>query len=236
MKTDVSTKTVLITGVSRGIGRCLAAGFISKGYRVIGLGRTEQCDIEGIHYFQFDLENTSDIESLIGKIKRDFGVIDILINNAAINPSIKPVALSRLPELRSTFEVNFFAAAALCMSVVKQMSRKRWGRIINIGSMAIAHEVKGESAYTSSKSALKAYTRVLAKEVYGLGILVNMVCPSAIPTELMGKIDPQALDEVLKRNAIPSCGTPEDVFDACFWLCQDSANSVTGQVIYLGGV
>ncbi|MBL0305007.1 MAG: SDR family oxidoreductase [Chitinophagaceae bacterium] len=101
-----------------------------------------------------------------------------------------------------------------CREAVKIMGRKKFGRIINLGSMASKHEVPGEALYTSSKAALNAYTRVLAKEVNRQGITVNVVAPSAIRTELSEKINQAALAEVLSRNAINDYGSFEDVSNA----------------------
>ena len=94
---------------------------------------------------------------------------------------------------------------------IKLMIRNKWGRIINISSMAAKLEMPGESVYTSTKAALNAYTRVLAKEVYSLGITVNGVAPSAIPTDLSAQINHEAIQDVLSRNAIPHFGKMDDV-------------------------
>jgi 3-oxoacyl-[acyl-carrier protein] reductase len=102
--------------------------------------------------------------------------------------------------------------------------------------MAVKHEVKGEAIYTASKAAINSLTRVMAKEIYGYGITCNVVAPSAIKTDLMDSIDEDALQSVLNQNAIPKVGKMEDIRNTIDWLIEPRNDSITGQVIYLGGV
>jgi 3-oxoacyl-[acyl-carrier protein] reductase len=119
---------------------------------------------------------------------------------------------------------------------IKLMLKNKFGRIINLGSMASKHEVPGESLYTSTKSAINAYSRVVAKEVAKMGITVNVIAPSAIETELSKKINRDALNEVLSRNAINELGDFTDVSNIIDSLIKPESKAITGQLIYLGGV
>jgi 3-oxoacyl-[acyl-carrier protein] reductase len=102
--------------------------------------------------------------------------------------------------------------------------------------MATRHEVSGESLYTSSKAALNAFTKVISKEVYQFGITANVISPSVIKTDLSEKINQNALNEVLKRNAIPNYGLTVDIINVINFVLKEESNSITGQLIYLGGV
>jgi 3-oxoacyl-[acyl-carrier protein] reductase len=124
----------------------------------------------------------------------------------------------------------------ICKEAIKMMSRKKKGRIINIGSMAIKHEVEGEALYTSTKSALLSYSRVLAKEVHKSNITVNVVSPSIIKTDLSSQIDPVAIENILQRNAIQGYGKFEDLSNVIDFLISENSFTITGQHIYLGGV
>ena len=168
-------------------------------------------------------------------IRKDFKRLDILINNAAINPAILSSALLPYNTIENVFKVNVFAVMLFCREATKLMLRNKSGRIINMGSMAAKHEVAGEALYTSTKSALNAYTRVLAKEVSQMGITVNVVAPAAIKTELSAKINQVALREVLSRNAIQDFGEFADVTNIIDFLVKTESNAITGQIIYLGG-
>jgi len=119
---------------------------------------------------------------------------------------------------------------------VKIMMKKSFGRIINFGSMAVKHEIKGEAIYTASKAAIVSFTSVLAKEVYNYGITCNVISPSAIDTDLIKSLNIKSLDEVLNRNAITDLGKLIDVTNTIDWLIKSESNAITGQNIYLGGV
>jgi 3-oxoacyl-[acyl-carrier protein] reductase len=228
---------MLITGTSRGIGNYLANYYIGKGFVVIGCSRNE-CEIKNENYIHIiaDLSNESEVINVIRIIRKKFKRLDILINNAAINPVILNVAFLPYKIIENIYSVNVFATILFCREAIKLMMRNSFGRIINIGSMATRHEVAGEALYTSTKSSINAFTRVLSKEVASSGITVNVVAPSVIETELSKAINKDALKEVLNRNAIKKYGNLIDVSNSIDFLIKEESNSITGQIIYLGGV
>ncbi len=228
---------MLITGTSQGIGKYLASYYLGKGYLVIGCSR-QKSDITNSRYTHLiaDISNENEILDVFKFIRKEHQRLDVLINNAAINPAIVTVSLLPYETIQKTFKVNVFAPILFCREAIKLMSRHKFGRIINIGSMATRHEVAGESIYTSTKSALNAFTRVLAKEVMSSGITANIVAPSAIDTELSKAINQEALTEVLNRNAIKTWGDFNDVSNSIDYLLKPESKTVTGQIIYLGGV
>lgn len=229
--------TILITGTSRGIGNAMAAYLLTQGHLVIGCSRG-QSTIEHQNYIHrsVQLEDEKNVLELMTFVRREYQKLDVLINCAAINPMIMTAALLPTSIIKEVYAVNLFAPMLLCREAIKLMSRKKFGRIISLGSMASKHEVAGEALYTSSKSALVAYTRVIAKEIYGLGITANVVAPAVIKTDLSEKINQVALFEVLKRNAIPSYGSFDDVNHTVEFLIGEQSSAITGQIIYLGGV
>jgi 3-oxoacyl-[acyl-carrier protein] reductase len=230
-------QTILITGTSRGIGHYLATYYLNLGHNVIGCSRSKST-IENNHYkhFEIDLANEYDILEMFKLIRKEFKSISVLINNAAINPAIIMAPLLPYETISNTFKVNVFATMICTREGVKLMLKNKFGRIINLGSMASKHEVPGESLYTSTKSAINAYTRVVAKEVGKMGITVNVVAPSAIETELSNQINRDALNEVLSRNAINKLGDFSDVSNIIDTLIKNESKAITGQIIYLGGV
>lgn len=230
-------KIILITGTSRGIGRYLAEYYVSLGHRVIGCSRGE-IDFKNELYthFEIDISEEENVLAIFKYIRKELNRLDILINNAAINPAIISAALLPYETIEKVYKVNVFAVMLFCREAIKVMGRNKFGRIINIGSMASKHEVSGEALYTSTKSAVIAYTRVVAKEVNRLGITVNVIAPSAIKTDLSAKINQTALMEVLSRNAITGYGKMEDVSNMIDFICADESSALTGQICYLGGV
>ncbi len=228
---------VLITGTSRGIGEYLANHYLSKKYTVIGCSRSAPIITHPNYtHFALDLSDESQIIHMFKEIRKTFARLDILINNAAINPSISPAVLVPMNTILQCFKVNIFAPMIITREACKLMSRKKFGRIINIGSMAAKLKVKGESVYGTTKGALNVYTEIIAKEVYKNNITVNVVAPSAIKTTLSAQIDPQALKDILDQNAIQDFGVMSDVSNTIDWLISKESAAVTGQIIYLGGV
>ncbi|MBO3699763.1 SDR family NAD(P)-dependent oxidoreductase [Roseivirga sp. E12] len=228
---------VLITGTSRGIGRYLVEYYCSKGNKVIGCSRNDSIfSADNYQHIQLDVSDEPAVQNMFRSIRKEYNQLDVLINNAAVNLTLSPVyALTKDSVLR-TMEVNFVSTVLMSKMAVKLMSKNTFGRIINIGSMASKLEVKGESIYSASKAAINTFTRVMAKEVHRLGITCNVVAPSAIETELSKQIDPEALKEVLSRNAVSEFGRFEDISNTIDFLLSQESNAVTGQIIYLGGV
>lgn len=236
MTTNDTKKVLLVTGSSRGIGKYIAEHYCKLDYTVIGCSRN--CGtINHPNYYHkcLDISLEMEIIELFKCIRQDFKRLDVLINNAAINPAILSGALLPYATIEKIFKVNVFAPMLFCREAIKLMLRNKSGRIINIGSMAAKHEVAGEALYTSTKSALNSYSRVLAKEVSKMGITVNVVAPAAIKTELSAKINQAALAEVLSRNAISQYGELGDVTNTLDFLIQTDSTAITGQIIYLGG-
>lgn len=229
--------SILITGTSRGIGKELAINLLSKGHQVIGCSRGK-ASISHVHYKHLiiDLNIEEDVLSVMKYVRQNYKQLDVLINCAAINPAIITAAFLPSNILKEVFAVNIIAPMLLCRDAIKLMSRKKFGRIINLSSMATKHEVAGEALYTSTKSALVSYTRVIAKEIYNLGITANVISPAAIETDLSKQINKEALQEVLNRNAIKNFGSFDDVNNLVEFLISSESNAITGQEIFLGGV
>lgn len=228
---------ILITGTSAGIGKYLAEYYSMKGFQVLGCSRRDSSiSYSNYKHYKIDLQSESEIVDLFRSIRREYKSLDAVINNAAINPFIGSAALLSEETIIKTYKTNVFAPMIICREAVKIMSRTKFGRIINIGTMATYHEVPGESLYTSSKAALDSYSRILAKEMAKLNITVNILAPSAIETDLSKQINEDKLFEVLNRNAINTFGSMSDVSNLADLLLKKESSAITGQVIYLGGV
>lgn len=228
---------ILISGASRGLGRHLAEHFCRQEALVIGCSRSEaSMPYDNYSHFQVDISQEDEVRQLFLEIRKAYGRLDVLINNAAINPAISLFMAVPTATIIKSFETNLLGSMLMCRGAIRLMLPAHFGRIINIGSMAVKLEVVGETIYTAMKAALVAYTRVLAKEVYSLGITCNVVAPSALPTEMSAQISAEALADVLKRNAIPAVGEFGDVANVIECLISRESHAVTGQAIYLGGV
>jgi 3-oxoacyl-[acyl-carrier protein] reductase len=228
---------VLITGTSRGLGNHLARHFLARGWSVVGCSRggAEIGDDAYSHHVA-DVTSEQDVVGLFRAIREQHGRLDAAVNNAAVNPTLSLVTLTSAAAARETLEANVLGPFLVCREAVKLMMRRRFGRIVNLGSMATRHEVAGEALYTASKAALTALTRVLAKEVAAHGITCNVLAPAAVEGGgLIEAVDRAKLDEILARNAIAEPGTEEEVATAVEWLVSPESAAITGQIVYLGG-
>lgn len=228
---------ILITGTSRGIGKELAQHYIDAGHTVVGCSRGES-DLANENYTHYTLDITDEksVKAMFSEVRKKHGKLDVLINNAAVNQTLAPVMLVSLQAAMTTMNINFIGTFLLSREAAKVMMKNNFGRIINLGSMAIRHEEKGEAVYTASKAAIVSFSKVFAKEVYQHGITCNVVSPAAIDTDLLKNIDGEALQKVLQRNAIPAIGTTNELINTINWLIDPMNDKITGQHIYLGGV
>ena len=229
-------RVMLITGTRKGIGRYLAEYYTGRGFQVIGCSRqAPDFELDAYEHVCADIADEAEIKPLFSHIRKCYGRLDVLINNAAHNLALGPVMLVPFESARRTLETNVLGTFLMCREAGKLMMRRKHGRIINLGSMAVRHEVAGEAIYTASKAAVIAFTRVLAKEYFPYGVTCNVVAPSAIETDMLDQIDKSALNDVLSRNAIPGIGKMEDVTNTIDWLLRPESSAVTSQVIFLGG-
>lgn len=234
---QTSKPVVLITGASRGIGRFLVEDFVQKGFEVVGCSRGGEATFTAPNYtyVKADITVEQEVVGLFSHIRKHFGRLDVAINNAAVNPTISLTMMTSLSSAMTTLQTNVLGTFVVSREAAKLMMRHKFGRIINFSSMAAKHEVVGEAIYSASKSAVHSMTRVMAKEFYQYGITCNVVAPSAVQTDMMNAVQKEALQDVLKRNAIPSVGDFQDISNTIDWLIRKESHAITGQIIYLGG-
>ena len=244
---DMSGKTVIITGAAGLLGSQYAEGLINSGANVvladlnyklckeIGERLVKKKDSRALAV-KLDLTDKKSIQDMVKKVIKKYSTIDVLINNAGANYTLSPVVLVPFESALKTIMVNFMGTFLFSREAIKIMKLNTFGRIINFGSMALKHEVKGEAIYTASKAATASFTRVLAKEVYSYGITCNVISPSAVDTDLMKNVNSDALKEVLSRNAISDVGNFEDINNIIDFLIKPESYAITGQTVFLGGV
>lgn len=228
---------MLITGTRKGIGRYLAEHYTKRGFLVYGCSRTPiDYALDNYSHFCLDVTDETKATHLFAAIRKAHNRLDVVINNAAVNLTRSPFLLVPYQSALRTVEINLLGTFLMSREASKLMMKQSFGRIINISSMAVKHEVEGEALYTASKSAVISLTRVMAKELYLHGITCNVIAPSALNTDLMDTVDRETLQHLLQRNAIHETGKMEDVHNAIDWLLSKESSAITGQVIYLGGV
>ena len=232
----INKPVMLITGTRKGIGKYLAEYYSKNLYQVIGCSRgLIDYKLDNYQHFCLDVSEESSVKKMFTEIRKKYGRLDVLINNAGVNYAHSPLLLVPYESALKTVEVNLLGTFLLSREAAKIMKKKSFGRIVNLGSMAVKHEVKGEAIYTASKAAIVSLTRVMAKEISSYGITCNTVSPAAIDTDFIKKINNNSLNEVLSRNAIPNVGSLNEVSNTIDWLINTESSAITGQSIYLGG-
>lgn len=232
----IDREVVLVTGARKGIGRFLAEHFARRGAVVVGCSRqAADWSLDGVTHMVADVAREADVRELLRTIQRDFGRLDVAINNAGI-ASMNHSLLTPLSTVERVMATNFAGTFLISRESAKLMQRRRYGRIVNFTTVALPLQLEGEAVYAASKSAVETLTRVLARELGDMGITCNAIGPSPIETDLIRGVPADKIDGITQRLAIKRLGRYEDVVNVVDFFVQPESDYVTGQVIYLGGV
>lgn len=226
----------LITGSRKGIGRHLAEHFLKKGHVVIGCSRGPS-DLKAERYVhhQLDVCSEKDVVLFFKTLAKDYPRLDHLINNAGI-ASMNHSMLTPVSTVTQVLNTNVVGTFLFCREAARVMQRRKFGRIVNFGSIATPLKLEGEAIYAASKAAVVSLTEVLARELAPLGITVNVVGPMPVETDLVKSVPKEKMDRLLSRLAIPRMGTFADVSNVVDFYLRPESSYVTGQCLYLGGV
>ncbi|MFH1284059.1 MAG: SDR family NAD(P)-dependent oxidoreductase [Candidatus Peregrinibacteria bacterium] len=246
---DLTGKVALVTGGERGMGRSHCLVLAKQGAKVAVTGRNkEHCQTvadeitsaggEAIA-LEMDVTKPDQISSIISEIVAKYGRLDILVNNAGI---FKPVEAIKMTDEQwaETIQVNLTGEFLCAQAAAKEMAKNKWGRIINITSVASGQVGIGfmnSAHYTASKGGIIGMTETLAIEWAPLGILVNAIAPGAIDTPMISEagMSKEALDGLLMRVPLHRMGKSEEVSAAVAFLASDEASYITGSTIYVDG-
>jgi NAD(P)-dependent dehydrogenase (short-subunit alcohol dehydrogenase family) len=237
------TKTLLLTGASRGIGHATVRRFSEAGWRVITSSREDvplECkrDPNWTDHVPADLGDAAEVERFVRETSAliGAGALDALVNNAGVSPKTPynerlGCLNGAIPDWRSVFQLNFFTPLMLARGFAAALARGK-GAIVNVTSIAghCVHPFAG-SAYSTSKAALSALTREMAVEFAELGVRVNAVAPGEIETAMLS---PET-EILIPRIPLHRLGTPEDVEATIFYLCSGDSAYVTGTEIFITG-
>ncbi|URJ24909.1 3-oxoacyl-ACP reductase FabG [Candidatus Blochmannia ocreatus (nom. nud.)] len=238
---NFSDKIVLVTGARRGIGRAIIEMFAEHGATVVGTA-TNASGVEDINIFlgkngkgiRLDVTEQYSINTGLEQIYREFGSVDILINNAGITKDNLLLHMKD-DEWHSVIDVNLIAAYRMSKAVIKSMIKKRYGRIISISSVVGFTGNSGQVNYSAAKSGLIGFTRSLAREIASRGITVNLVAPGFICTDMVNKLTDKQKNDILLKIPVKKFGDPQDVAFTVIFFASDAAKYITGQTIHING-
>lgn len=228
-------KVTLITGTSRGIGKELAHYYVNQGHIVIGCSRKPiDWQLDGYTHHLADVSNEKEVLQIFKQIKKDYGRLDHLINNAGI-ASMNHSLLTSVKTVDDIFKTNFIGTFLFSREAAKLMKKNNYGRIVNFLTMAIPLKLEGESIYASSKAAVSMLTDILAKEFSQFGITVNSVSPAPILTDLVRFVPKDKMDKLVQEQIVKRYGKVEDIINVIDFYFQERSDNITAQKIYLGG-
>ena len=245
-KFRLDNKVAIITGSSKGIGKAIAMAFGQQGAKVVISSRKQEAldevvdefkkakiEVYGVAAHMGDLDQ---IRNLVDVTNAHYGGIDIIINNAAINPVFGPITQTDSAVFDKIFQVNVkgpLELAKLAYPVLKE----RKGSVINISSIEGLTPGQGLGLYSISKSALIGMTKVLAGEWGKDGIRVNVICPGLVKTKFSEALtdNEQMLQYVLAKQALPQLSSPEDIAGFALFLASEAASFITGGVYTADG-
>ena len=233
------SKIVLVTGASRGIGLEAAKHFSKEGYKVIGSSRGdfnlgELIGDESAISVQLDLMSKESIKNLFADLKSKDLLPSVLVNNAGIT---KDQLFLRMKDedWDDVIETNLNGLFRVTKAFIKPMVKNKFGRVINISSVAGLMGNSGQVNYSSSKSAMVGFSRSLAKELGSRNITSNVIAPGFIETDMTTFLNDDEKIEVSKNIPMKRFGTVEDVAKCILFLASDEANYITGQTISVDG-
>lgn len=237
-------RIALVTGAARGIGLATVKRFSGEGATVIMADiNTDQLDAaragfgeeERISAIRCDVSCRADVEAMIRQSEEKYGRIDILINNAGIAGRAVPIEGVTDDDWEIMMAVNLRSAFLCCQAVVPGMKARRYGRIVNVASIAGKEGNANMIPYSTAKAGLIGLTKALAKEVAGAGVYVNAISPAVIQTPILEQVTPEQVSQMLQRIPLGRAGKPEEVAALICWLASDEATFTTGQCVDISG-
>ena len=250
IKMEFKEKCVLITGSSRGIGKAIALTLAKYGANVAvnyvkddegknfndakNVADKIRCYGNKAAVFESDVSDFESVLRMVEEIRKEFGKIDILINNAGI---LRDKTLKKMSqeEWNAVIGVILSGAFNCSRAVIEQMIENKWGRIVNISSISGQIGFFGQTNYSAAKAGIMGFTKSLAREVAMKNITVNAIAPGVVETDMAKQIPENVRQEFLKQIPMGRFAQPEEIAELVTFLVSDKAGYITGQTIHING-
>ncbi|MCR5286660.1 MAG: 3-oxoacyl-ACP reductase FabG [Saccharofermentans sp.] len=238
-------KTALVTGASRGIGKAIAIRLAKDGYDIAvnynsNTEKAEQTAAEirslGVKAvtYKADTSKIDEVKAMFREIRKDFGGLDVLVNNAGVVDDAYLLMVNQ-PSLEKSLAINIQGYINCAQQAALRMAGAGTGVIINISSVSSVLAVEGQTVYSATKGAVNSMTATMAKELAPRGIRVNAVAPGFVGTDMLKSIPGDLVDKYIDSIPMKKFGTADDVANVVSSLCSDGFSYMTGQVLVLDG-
>lgn len=238
-------KTALVTGASRGIGKAIAIRLAKDGYDIAvnynsNTEKAEQTAAEirslGVKAvtYKADTSKIDEVKAMFREIRKDFGGLDVLVNNAGVVDDAYLLMVNQ-PSLEKSLAINIQGYINCAQQAALRMAGAGTGVIINISSVSSVLAVEGQTVYSATKGAVNSMTATMAKELAPRGIRVNAVAPGFVGTDMLKSIPGDLVDRYIESIPMKKFGTADDVANVVSSLCSDGFSYMTGQVLVLDG-
>ena len=237
-------RVFIISGSSRGIGKAISEHYLGCGDIVVGCARsTSDIAHENYRHFILDINDEKAVVAMVRAAKKEFGKIDICLNNAGM-ASMNHILTTSYESAKRLVDVNFLgtfllsreAAKAMISAKISNKNSAKSGVIINFSSVAAPLCLEGEAIYAASKAACESLTKTMAKELASYSIRVNAIAPTPVQTDLIKAVPKDKINALLEQQAIKRFGEFDDIINVIDFFISEKSDFITGQIITLGGV
>ncbi len=233
-------RVALVTGGTRGIGEAISLGLKKAGYTVVAnYGGNDEAakkfkQATGIAVHKFDVGNYDAVKAAVEKIEKEVGPIEIVVNNAGIT---RDGTLHRMSweNWDAVMRTNLSSCFNLCRAVIDGMRARKFGRIVNIGSINGQAGQYGQVNYAAAKSGIHGFTKALAQEGAGFGITVNAIAPGYVDTDMVRAVPKDVLEKIVARIPMRRLGKADDIARGVLFLVADDADFITGSTLSING-
>jgi NAD(P)-dependent dehydrogenase (short-subunit alcohol dehydrogenase family) len=234
IKYDFQHRVAIVTGGSKGIGKCIAERLRDAGAKVFVWDLTPPA-FEGVSYSEVNVSNRESITQGISQLTAAGRSVHILVNNAGFAGSSTPVLQFEPDTWRQIVDLNLISVFEVCRQVVPLMQQAGYGRVVNISSLAGKEGTPLMSAYAAAKAGVIAFTKSFGKELADTNICVNSVAPAAIETDILRQLSPETVRRMIEISPMKRLGTVEEVSDIVLFLCSEACSFNTGATFDVSG-